>query len=101
MWQALTRLFSLKLLSSPVSTIRSFLSEFRMVMNCHRERNFLLTKQPHLTSWLPIAVPFDRWFIWPPPLNYAPACVGPLGLFWAFFKFYDALSGSVKLLRQF
>lgn len=64
-----------------------------MVLNCHRERTFLLTMQPHLTKWLPIAVPMDRWLLWPPPFGYPPAALGPLGLFFLFFKFYDALCG--------
>lgn len=64
-----------------------------MVMNCHRERKFMLEQNPHLTKWLPIAVPLERWFLVPPPFGFWPAIFGPLGLFPAFFKFYDALSG--------
>jgi glycerol-3-phosphate dehydrogenase len=93
--QALVSLFNfdLRLLRSPVQTVRKFMEEFKMVLNCHRERTFMMLKQPHLTHWLPIAVPLDRWFIWPPPFAYPPAALGPLGLFPLFFKFYDALSG--------
>lgn len=93
--QALVSLFhyDLRLLRRPKETIQKFLAEFRMVMNCHRERKFLLSTQPHLTNWIPIAVPITSWFIWPPPFNYPPAAFGPLGLFYFFFKFYDALSG--------
>jgi len=83
----------LRLIRKPKETIQKFLEEFKMVMNCHRERRFLLNKQPHLTNWLPIAVPLTKWLIWPPPFNYPPAVFGPLGLFPLFFKFYDALSG--------
>ena len=69
------------------------MGDFKMVLNCHRERTFLLTQQPHLTNWLPIAVPLDRWLLWPAPFGYYPAALGSFGLFWAFFKFYDSLSG--------
>jgi FAD dependent oxidoreductase len=79
--------FDLRLLTRPVTTVKSFLSEFKMVLNCHRERKFLLDTQPHLTNWLPIAVPLSQWFIWPPPFKYPPAALGPVGLFPLFFKF--------------
>ena len=91
--QALVKLFSPASLLAPRSSIAAFASEFKMVLNCHRERTFLLQKQEHLTHWVPIAVPMDRWLLWPPPFNYPPALLGPFGLFYAFFKFYDALSG--------
>lgn len=93
--QALVNLMNLdmRLLKSPRRTIIRFWDEFKMVLNCHRERKFLLEKQPHLTSWLPIAVPLTKWIISPPPFGYPPASLGPLGLFPLFFKFYDALSG--------
>jgi hypothetical protein len=57
--QALVSLFNfdLRLIRQPRKTIHNFSEEFKMVMNCHRERKFLLTTQPHLTNWLPIAVP--------------------------------------------
>lgn len=79
--------FDLRLIRSPINTIRKFLDEFRMVLNCHRERTFMLKNQPHLTSWVPIAVPLNKWLIWPPPFNYPPAALGPVGLFPLFFKF--------------
>jgi glycerol-3-phosphate dehydrogenase len=92
---ALVSLFNpdLRLVKRPIETIRKFRDEFKMVLNCHRERRFLLTVQSHLTNWLPIAVPITRWILWPPPFNYPLAAVGPIGLFPLFFKFYDALSG--------
>jgi glycerol-3-phosphate dehydrogenase len=92
--QALVKLFRPASLASPVASIRAFRQDFHMVLNCHKERAFLLREQPHLTQWLPIAVPMDRWLLWPnPPFNYPPAALGPLGLFALFFKFYDALGG--------
>ena len=93
--QALVSLFhyDLRLLFRPKETISRFMEDFRMVLNCHRERTFLLKNQPHLTNWLPIAVPMDKWLIWPAPFNYPPAALGPLGLFPLFFKFYDFLGG--------
>lgn len=83
----------LRLLRDPVKTVEKFLSEVRMVQNCHRERRFLLETQPHLTHWVPIAVPFSSWVMWPPPFGFSPAALGPLGLFPAFFKLYDAMGG--------
>jgi glycerol-3-phosphate dehydrogenase len=92
--QALVKLFRPVSLASPISSVRSFLQDFNMVLNCHKERAFLLREQPHLTQWLPIAVPMDRWLLWPkPPFDYPPAALGPLGLFAVFFKFYDLLGG--------
>ena len=85
--QALISLFSPSALLSPVQTIKRFIGDFKMVLNCHRERTFLLKTQPHLTQWLPIAVPLKSWLIWPPPFGYYPAAIGPLGLFPIFFKF--------------
>jgi hypothetical protein len=79
--------FDLRLLKSPYETISTFWSEYNMVLNCHRERLFLLQKQSHLVSWIPIAVPFDRWFVWPPPFNYPPASLSALGLMPLFFKY--------------
>jgi hypothetical protein len=58
-----------------------------MVLNCHKERRFLMDTQPHLTNWLALAVPMTSWILWPPPFNFLPAAIGPLGIFTAFFKF--------------
>jgi glycerol-3-phosphate dehydrogenase len=93
--QALVSLFNmdLRLFKKPIETIERFREEIRMVLNCHRERRFLLETQPHLTHWMPIAVPLTKWIVWPPPFNYPPLALGPLGLLPIFFKLYDALSG--------
>ena len=91
--QALMNLFSTKLLTSPVATIKDFLPTFKMVRNCIGERQFMLDKQSHLTWWLPIAVYHQNWVQWPPPFGYPPAALGPLGVYSLFFKFYDFLAG--------
>ena len=93
--QAFVSLFNkdLRLIFHPIDTIKKFCSEFKMVMNCHRERKFLLQTQPHLTNWVPIAVPITKWFLWPPPFGFVPAALGPVGLFPMFFKMYDAMGG--------
>lgn len=85
--QAFVNLLSTNLLRAPGDTIKRFKEDFKMVMNCHRERVFMLSKQPHLTKWLSIAVPLNKWFIWPPPFGFPLASLGPLGIFPIFFKF--------------
>ena len=62
-----------------------------MVMGAHRERRFLLETQPHLTNWMPIAVPMDRWFYWPPPMGHPlfGLCAPLLPMV---MKFYDGMS---------
>lgn len=93
--QALVNLFStdLRIIRRPRESVNAFLRDFHMVLNCHRERVFLLKQQPHLTNWLPIAVPLTSWLLWPPPFGHPIAALGPVGLFTIFFKFYDMLSG--------
>ena len=88
--QAFVNLLSPKLISAPVETMKRFRDDFRMVMNCHRERKFMLLQQPHLSKWLPIAVPLDKWLMIPPPFGFWPAMFGPLGVFPAFFKFVSS-----------
>lgn len=85
-------LLSLKFFSDPLTTILDFKKEIEMVSNCHRERRYMTDNNPHLTNWVPIAVPFDRWWVGDPP---------PFG-HWLFgffpvlapfvFKFYDGMS---------
>lgn len=93
---ALVKLFSPGTLADPVTAWENFKGSWHMVMGCFRERTYMLTMNPHITNWVPIAVPLDKWILWPPPFNYPPAAVGPAtGMFVAFFKFYDALSNWV------
>lgn len=81
-----------RLLKNPIKTVKSFYGEFKMVLNCHRERTFLMEKQPHLTNWVPIAVPLQNWLLFPPPYGFWPAVFGPFGVFQLFFKFYDSMA---------
>uniref|UniRef100_A0A7S4VR92 glycerol-3-phosphate dehydrogenase n=1 Tax=Alexandrium monilatum TaxID=311494 RepID=A0A7S4VR92_9DINO len=91
--KGLVKLFSLSSLKDPVGSVNEFLGTWHMVMGCFRERTYMLTMNPHITNWVPIAVPLDKWIIWPPPFDYPLAALGPMtGLFVIFFKFYDALS---------
>jgi len=91
--KALVNLFSLTTLSNPGGSWSDFMGQWHMVLGCFRERTYMLTMNPHLTNWVPIAVPLDKWIIWPPPFEYPLAALGPAtGLFVIFFKFYDALS---------
>ncbi len=39
-------------------------TEHLETLHCHRERRYMVERQPHLVRWLPIAVPFDRYFVW-------------------------------------
>lgn len=99
--QAFVNLLSINLILSPISTIKRFYHEFRMVLHCHKERIFMLEMQCHLAKWVPIAVPLTSWLLWPPPFNFIPAAVGPLGIFPLFFKFvsyYTSSASSFSLL---
>lgn len=91
--KALVKLFSPSSLLQPSAAYDEFLGTWNMVMGCFRERTYMLNMNPHLANWIPIAVPLDRWIIWPPPFDYYPAALGTVtGMFVGFFKFYDALS---------
>lgn len=84
-------LLSKDLITSPRATWQAFVGEMKLVSDAHRERRFLLETQPHLTQWVPIAVPIQSWFVWPPPMGHPLfAAVGVALPF--VFKLYDALS---------
>lgn len=99
--QAFVSLLSSNLITSPIATVNKFYHEFRMVMHAHKERNFMLKNQHHLAHWVPIAVPLTKWFLWPPPFDFAPAAVGPLGLFPLFFKFVSSFPLIVRESSRF
>lgn len=90
--KGLVKLFSPSSILAPLKAWEEFAGTWHMVLGCFRERTYMLTINPHITNWVPIAVPLDKWIIWPPPFDYPPAALGPCtGMFVFFFKFYDLL----------
>jgi len=55
-------------------------SRYKLVKEALRERKYFLDTAPHLSMWLPIMIPIQKW--WQAPY------------FWAGTKFYDFLAGS-------
>ncbi|KKZ68662.1 glycerol-3-phosphate dehydrogenase [[Emmonsia] crescens] len=55
-------------------------SQYALVKEALRERKYFLQTAPHLSMWLPIMVPVQKWW--------------QLPYFWAGTKFYDFLAGS-------
>lgn len=51
----------------------------------------LLENNPHLTSWVPIAIPIKEWISWPAPFGHPIFATAPFTLP-AVFKFYDGMS---------
>ena len=76
----------------PVEAVSDFVGEFKMVLSAHKERKILLENNPHLTNWVPIAVPVTSWISWPPPFGH-PIFASAGFTLPAVFKFYDSLSG--------
>jgi len=91
--QATVELLSPQFFHHPLKALEDFASSFKMVLACLHERNWLAEQQQHLVQWVSLAVPYDRWFLWPnPPFGFYPAIIGPaVGMFPFFFKLYDAL----------
>ncbi|KAH7125339.1 FAD dependent oxidoreductase-domain-containing protein [Dendryphion nanum] len=58
-------------------------SQYALVVEALRERRYFLDTAPHLSAWLPIMLPIDKW--WKAPY------------FWAGTKFYDFLAGSENI----
>lgn len=58
-------------------------NQYKLVREALRERRYFLDTAPHLSSWLPIMVPVQKW--WQAPY------------FWAGTKFYDFLAGSENI----
>lgn len=55
-------------------------NQYALVKEALRERKYFLDTAPHLSMWLPIMLPLQKWY-------QAP-------YFWAGTKFYDFLAGS-------
>ncbi|KAF2809579.1 DAO-domain-containing protein [Mytilinidion resinicola] len=58
-------------------------NQYALVVEALRERRYFLDTAPHLSSWLPIMIPIDKW--WKAPY------------FWAGTKMYDFLAGSENI----
>ena len=58
-------------------------NQYKLVKEALRERRYFLNTAPHLSSWLPIMIPVNRW--WQAPY------------FWAGTKFYDILAGAENI----
>jgi glycerol-3-phosphate dehydrogenase len=84
-------LLSPNLFTAPISTVQDFLGEMKMVLSCHRERQFMMEQQKHLCNWIPIAIPFDQWHVSPPPFGHKLFGFFPI-LAPFVLKFYDSLS---------
>jgi glycerol-3-phosphate dehydrogenase len=56
---------------------------YALVKEALRERRYFLDTAPHLSQWLPIMIPLQKW--WQAPY------------FWAGTKFYDFLAGSENI----
>ncbi|KAJ6088284.1 Glycerol-3-phosphate dehydrogenase [Penicillium sp. IBT 16267x] len=57
-----------------------YINRYKLVKEALRERKYFLNTAPHLSQWLPIMVPLQKW--WQAPY------------FWAGCKAYDFLAGS-------
>lgn len=55
-------------------------SQYKLVREALKERSFFLQTAPHLSSWLPIMLPLNKW--WKAPY------------YWIGTKFYDLLAGT-------
>lgn len=55
-------------------------SQYQLVREALKERKYFLQTAPHLSEWLPIMLPIDKW--WKAPY------------YWAGTKVYDLLAGS-------
>lgn len=92
MGNAFASLLSSNTIFHPIKTFNGFYQEMKMVIHCHRERHYMVTKNRHLCEWLPIVVPFNTWYATPPPLGYSLYSFFPV-LAPVTFLFYDSLSG--------
>lgn len=60
--------------------VGSLFTRYKLVREALKERKYFLDTAPHLSMWLPIMIPIQKW--WQAPY------------FWAGTKFYDLLAGS-------
>ncbi|KAI9848223.1 MAG: mitochondrial glycerol-3-phosphate dehydrogenase [Sclerophora amabilis] len=58
-------------------------NQYKLVREALRERKYFLDTAPHLSMWLPIMLPIDKW--WRAPY------------YWAGTKFYDILAGAENI----
>lgn len=89
---AFAELLNRRSLTSPISSVQKFYSEFMMVYECCQERSWLAGQQPHLVRYVPQAVPFKSWIQWPPYFDHPFYSILPI-LALPAFLFYDALAG--------
>ena len=76
----------------PIGAVKDFYDEYCMVMGAHKERRLLLENNPHLTNWVPIAIPFSSWLSVPPPFHHPMFTVAPV-VMPGVMKLYDAMGG--------
>ncbi|RMZ81137.1 hypothetical protein DV738_g2454, partial [Chaetothyriales sp. CBS 135597] len=62
-------------------------NQYSLVKEALRERKYFLDTAPHLSSWLPIMIPLQKW--WQAPY------------FWAGAKAYDFLAGSEGIEKSY
>lgn len=89
---AIAGLLRFQNIARPVAAIQDFISEFHLVQVASNERKILLQNNPHLTNWVPIAIPVRNWLSWPPPMGHPLFALAPMTLP-IVMKFYDSLSG--------
>jgi hypothetical protein len=41
------------LFTKPIATIKEFIGEMEMVLECHKERKYMTVQQRHLCNWVP------------------------------------------------
>ena len=89
---AFAELLNRRTLTSPISSVQKFYSEFMMVVECCQERSWLAGQQPHLVEYVPQAVPFKKLVQWPPYFDHPFYSILPILALPAFI-FYDFLAG--------
>lgn len=62
-------------------------NQYSLVVEALRERRYFLDTAPHLSQWLPIMIPLQKW--WQAPY------------FWAGTKLYDFLAGSENIEKSY